>query len=273
MISPSIAVAPPPLRRKGIPTYDHTAFYPTIRKSDVFLCSYPKSGTTWLGFLIAQAIKQGDDEALDLKSFNQYVPDVNDLWTKRGSLAGFDKLCDPRFFLCHATCDRKLPKVVCMLRDPRDVMVSYWHYRHFLEKDFALPLADFLAGDDHWPCEWDDHVSSWMFAAERHPNLLIVRYEDLHTDTAGVLRNVLKFAGAKCSEARLNAAVDASRFENMRAAEESGGVHGKKGDPEEHFVRKGRVGSWQEEMGFADLRIIEEKYGKVMHAAGYEPLS
>jgi hypothetical protein len=273
MISPSIAVAPPALRRKNVPQYDHSAFYPTTRSSDVFLCSYPKSGTTWLGFLIAQVLKRDEDEPLDLKSFNQYVPDVNVLYTKRGSLAQFAQLGDPRFFLCHATCDRQLPKVVYMLRDPRDVMVSYWHYRHFLDKNFDVPLLDYIAGDDHWPCEWDDHVASWMLAAQRHPNVMIVRYEGLHTDPATVLRSVLEFAGVPYDEARLFAAIEASRFENMRAAEERVGVHGKAGDPDERFVRRGRVGSWQEEMGFAELRVIEEKYGKVMHAVGYEPLS
>jgi hypothetical protein len=258
----------PATARKGLRQYDHAAFYPTIRQSDIFLCSYPKSGTTWLGFLIAQAIKPDGAEPLDLKSFNRYVPDVNLLYTKRGSLTAYADFHDPRFFLCHATCDLHLPRVVYVTRDPRDVMVSYWHYRKFLSADFNLSLAEFLRSDDHWPCEWDAHVASWLLP-RTHPNLLMVRYEDLHRDAGGVLRNVLNFAGVKPDEARIHAAVEASRFEKMRAAEETHGVHGKAGDPGERFVRKGRVGAWQEEMGEAELRIIEEKYGGVMRQLGY----
>jgi hypothetical protein len=257
--------------RDSFRNQDHTAFYPTVRKTDVFLCSYPKSGTTWLGFLIAHVLNR-EDEQLDLKSFNRYVPDVNLLYTKRGSLAQFEEFSNPRFFLCHAALDLNLPKVVYVTRDPRDVMVSYWHYRKFLKKDFNMSLLEFLRSEDHWPCEWDEHVASWLLPAE-HPNMLRVRYEDMHKDASSVMRSVLDFAGIKCSEAKLEAAIEASRFEKMRAAEEQFGVNGKAGDQEERFVRKGRVGSWQEEMGYAELRAIEEKYGKVMRQVGYEPLS
>jgi hypothetical protein len=258
--------------RKEVRQYDHSAFYPTMRPSDVFLCSYPKSGTTWLGFLIAQVLKPDESEQLDLKSFNSYVPDVNLQYTKRGSLSQYAELRDPRFLLCHATYDAKLPKVVYVTRDPRDVMVSYWHYQKFLKMDFNLSLAEFLSADDHWPCEWDQHVADWLLP-ERKRNVMLVRYEDMHEDAAGVLRRVLAFGGVRTTEARLHAAVESSRFEHMRAAEEQFGVNGKGGDDQERFVRKGRVGSWQEEMGYTELRIVEERYGRVMRQVGYEPLS
>lgn len=258
--------------RPGVRDYDHSAFYPTLRRSDVFLCSYPKSGTTWLGFLIAHVLKGDASDELDLKSFNRYVPDVNLQYTKRGSAAAHSGLSDPRFFLCHATYDAQLPKVVYVTRDPRDVMVSYWHYQKFLKKDFDQPMAEFLRSDDHWPCEWDEHVAGWMLP-RAHADLLVVRYEDIHKDTTAVVRGVLDFAGVRCSEAHIEAAVEASRFERMRAAEERHGVNGKAGDEQERFVRKGRVGSWQEEMGYAELRAIEEKYGDVMRQVGYQPLS
>jgi hypothetical protein len=243
-----------------------------MRPTDCFLVSYPKSGTTWLGFLIAQVLKRDEQEQLDLKSFNKYVPDVNLEYTKRGSLAAYAEFRDPRFFLCHAAGDEKLPKVVYVTRDPRDVMVSYWHYQKFLKADFNLSLAEFLRSDDHWPCEWDEHVIGWLLPTPRR-DVLHVRYEDMHRDAAAVLGRVLAFAGVRCTDAQISAAVESSRFENMRAAEERFGVNGHAGDQQERFVRKGRVGSWQEEMGYTELSIIEERYGKVMRQVGYEPLS
>jgi estrone sulfotransferase len=252
---------------------DHSAFYPTIRPSDVFLCSYPKSGTTWLGYLIAQTLRSDDDSVrMGLNSFNKYVPDINLAYTKRGSLAQFVELADPRIFLCHAARDEHFPKVVYVIRDPRDTMVSYWHYRKFLASDFNLSLSDFLSGNDHWPCEWDQHVASWLLE-KSHPQLLLVRYEEMHKDAAAVLKRVLDFAGINQTQEKIEAAVEASRFENMRAAEERFGIVGKAGDENERFVRKGRVGSWQEEMGYTELKILEEKYGSVMRQVGYTPLS
>jgi hypothetical protein len=256
------------LSQPRLRSYDLSAFHPTVRPTDVFICTYPKSGTTWLGYLLAQALKPDPAEALDLKSFGKYVPDVNLLYTKRGSLAQHAMLPDPRFFLCHATCDLKLPNVVYILRDPRDVMLSYWHYQRFLKPGYDRSLSQFLRDETHWPCNWDQHVASWLLP-KRHPNLLVLRYEDLHADAAGTLRAVLKQAGLARTEAQIAAAVEASRFDRMRAAEEQYGVHGKAGDERERFVRKGKIGSWQEEMGPAELRILEDRHGEVMLSVGY----
>ena len=254
--------------RRGTRIYDHSAFYPTIRSTDVFLCTYPKSGTTWLGFMIAQILKPDPKEQIDLKSMGQYVPDVNLLYTQRGSLEQYSQMSDPRFFLCHAACDLNLPKVVYVIRDPRDVMVSYWHYQKFLKKDYQQSLADFICDDSHWPCEWDEHVASWLLPTT-HPNLLMVRYEELHEDGGNVLRAVLDFAGVRYTNRAISAAVEASRFDRMRAAEERFGVHGKAGDQRERFVRKGRIGSWRVEMNADEQRLLQQKYGDVMRQLGY----
>ncbi|MGD0389338.1 MAG: sulfotransferase domain-containing protein [Tepidisphaeraceae bacterium] len=256
----------------SIRQHDHADFYPTIRASDVFLCAYPKSGTTWLGFLIAQVLKPDPDEQLDLKSFDKFVPDVNLSYNKRGSLASYADWLDPRFFRCHAACDEHLPRAIYVLRDPRDVMLSYWHYKKFLSKDFTLSLGEYLQSDDHWPCQWDEHVSSWLLP-RRHPNLLVVKYEQMHAQTAQVLRDVLDFAGLSCTKEQVGRAVEASRFDRMRAAEEKFGVHGKAGDEKERFVRKGKTGSWRDEMTEPDLRILEQKYGPVMREVGYPPVT
>jgi estrone sulfotransferase len=259
-----------PRKRRLAKTFNHSAFIPTIRQTDVFICTYPKSGTTWLGFLLAQSLKTNLDERLNLKNFNEYVPDVNLLYTKAGSLAEHAGKPDPRFFLVHARYDANFPKVVYVVRDPRDVMVSFWHYQKFLHKDFSQTLEEYVASDAHWPCEWDEHVESWMMP-RRHPHLMLVRYEDMHADNAGVLRRVLAFAGLSVDEARIAQAVKDSRFEKMREAEEKFGVHGAAGDATERFVRKGACGSWRQEMSAEAQAILERKYEAPMREMGYAP--
>jgi hypothetical protein len=263
------AANPPAADRRPARAYDLSAFRPTVRPMDVFVCTYPKSGTTWLGYLLANVLKPDPGEVLDLKSFGKYVPDVNLQYTKRGSLAAYAGLPDPRVFLCHAAYDAELPKVVYVLRDPRDAMLSYWHYQRFLTAGYDQPLADYLRAGKHWPCDWDEHVAGWLLP-RRHPNLLVLRYEDLHADAAGALKAVLALAGVARTDAQIAAAVEASRFDRMRAAEDKGGVHGKAGGPAERFVRKGQIGSWRDEMTPSDLRILEDRYGEVMRQVGYE---
>jgi hypothetical protein len=259
-----------PRVRRPARVFDHSAFIPTIRPTDVFICTYPKSGTTWLGFLLAQVLKKDRDERLDLKNFNRYVPDVNLLYTKAGSLADHVDKPEPRFFLCHARYEANFPKVVYVVRDPRDVLVSYWHYQKFLHKDFTQSLEEYVASDSHWPCEWDEHVESWMMP-RRHPHLMLVRYEDIHADSAGQLRRVLEFAGLTSDESRIATAVEESRFGKMREAEEKFGVHGAAGDAKERFVRKGACGNWRNEMLPMAQEILERKYASAMRAMGYAP--
>lgn len=243
-------------------------FHETIRPTDLFICSYPKSGTTWIGYLLAQLLKQDADEQLGLDSFNRYVPDVNLIYARRAPLADFASLSSPRFFLCHAAYDAMLPNVVYVLRDPRDVLVSYYHYNRFLNKKFDLTLADYLRADNRWPCDWNEHVESWL-TPKRHPRMIVVRYEDLHTDTAGAIHRILTLAGITVVASRIQAAIDAARFDRMRLVEEKFGVSNKAGDPVERFVRKGKVGSWREEMGPKEREIFERRYGRLMREVGY----
>ena len=95
----------------------------------------------------------------------------------------------------------------------------------------------------------------------------------VHIDPIGTLKKIAKLAGAQWSVPQMEAAIEASRFNRMRAAEEKFGVADKAGDEAERFVRKGRVGSWQDEMGINELQILERKYGDVMRRVGYPPLS
>jgi hypothetical protein len=219
--------------------------------------------------MLAQLLKKDEGEQLGLDSFNRYVPDVNLLYTKRGSLAEFSGLGDPRFFLCHAAFDAKLPRVVYVLRDPRDVLLSYWHYQKFLTKGYSNTLREYLVADDHWPCRWDDHVASWLLP-RRHPNLLVVKYEEIQADAKDVLGKVVEFAGMKVSDQSISRAVEASRFDRMRESEEKFGVQSKGGEESQRFVRKGKAGSWREEMSEEEVGVLEGKYGEVMRAVGYE---
>jgi hypothetical protein len=237
----------------------------TPRPGDLMLNCYPRSGLTWLAFLLAQLLKSDPRERLDLNSFEKYVPPASEL-------ASQPPTGPSQIVRCHSQYAPGWNKVVYLLRDPRDTLVSYWHFEKLVSRDFNLPLADFLRSNDHWPCEWDRHVAGWTQPG-RQPNLVIVRYEELHTDPFAALQRVQKLAGTKWSPAQVEAAIEASRFEHMRAAEERISSVRATVEPPEHFVRRGRVGSWQEEMGYTELRIIEEKYGKVMRQVGYEPRS
>jgi hypothetical protein len=200
------------------------------------------------------------------------MPDINEIYSAQNSLDEFASLPDPRFFSVHARYDPKFPKVVYMLRDPRDVMVSYYHYKRLTDENFRSSLQEFILSDNHYPCRWDEHVAGWLLNG-LHAPLCLVRYEEMHQDTQGVLKRVLDFAGLSYTEAGISRAVEASRFERMRSAEEQYGFPYPDvlTDTDERFVRRGKVGSYRDELNVESLRMLDEKYGAVMRVVGYEP--
>lgn len=244
-------------------------FRRSLRPSDVFIVSFPKSGKTWLLYMLANLFRsRGGDDPLSIIEAHGVVPDVNREYGERSPL-DFSHLSDPRFFAVHARCDLSLPNVVYLVRDPRDVLVSFWHYKRLTVEGFDVDLPSFVEAPG-WSEDWRDHVEGWLESG--HPSLLLLSYEELSTNPASALRRVVDFAGVDVSAAEIERAVRASSFERMREAEERYGfsIHSEPALAGERFVRKGVVGGWREELGGAACKAIERRYGALMRRLGYE---
>jgi hypothetical protein len=244
-------------------------FRAQIRSTDVFFVTYPRSGTTWLAFMIGQALKRDPDELLTIATLDRYVAEANGAYFF-GEAFDFEQLPAPRFFRVHAQYDPRFPLVVYVLRDPRDTLVSGYHFERMNNAEFDLSMHDYVVSYPHWPCAWDEHVEGWL--AEPSARVLTVRYEQLHLDPAGELARVLEFAGVQVSPERLSAAVDASRFDAMRASEDRFG-RGRPNSGTGQTIRRGKVGGWRDELDPDALRTLESRYGALMAGLGYEPVT
>ena len=257
------------LNHKITKMMDRRRFVTSLRSSDVFIAAYPKSGTTWLAFLVANVLKPNADETLNLRNFVKYTPDINRLYRGNDSLVEFQGQPDPRFFLVHAAADAALPKVVYVVRDPRDVMVSYWHYQKLVVPNFKQSIADFIQSQLNQPYHWGRHVSGWL-DRQNPRRLMFIRYEDMHQDTELVLRQVLDFAGLTYTQKMIDHAVQAGQFSHMQAVDRKfgweGAVNGRKG----HFVRRGVAGAWQDELPESCAWAIEQAYAPVMERFNYK---
>eukprot|EP00968_Pinguiococcus_pyrenoidosus_P004176 scaffold277_cov261-Pinguiococcus_pyrenoidosus.AAC.5 len=86
---------------------------------------------------------------------------------------------------------------------------------------------------------------------QKAPEVLWLRYEDLHEDPLRELKRIMKFLGVRATEVVLKESVRKSGYEVMRETEEDGGLklfdkHYSQRDPSFRVVRKGKVGSWRE---------------------------
>lgn len=240
-----------------------------IRKADTFVVAYPKSGGSWFCTLMANVLKGPSQDYSDLWSATKQIPDINGIYFSGKPLDSYGHMPDPRFFFVHAPYEPLLPKVVYVLRDVRDVLVSYYHWLKMKRGTLPVSLQEFVAKDDLWPCPWDKHVTGWLLANHRVP-LMTVRYEDLLRNTAKELIRALEFCGISHTNNEVAGAVEASSFERMRQAEECNEEYNRtKADKAERFVRHGRAGQWKEELDEACIRVIESKYGRTLHRLGY----
>jgi hypothetical protein len=210
------------------------------REEDVFLAGYPKSGNTWVQNLVAGVAFGADPQYAHDTLVQDLVPDVHykRFYKRYGSQA---------FFKSHHLPRPDYRRVIYLLRDGRDVMVSYLHY---LEAQSGQKV-DFLrlvkTGEGLYPCKWHEHVGAWLDNPYR-AEMIVVRYEDLKRAPVAELQRICALAGLTRDTAFLERVVAGASFERMRQKEAQAGWDDPNWPRDKAFVRRGAVGSHKDEM-------------------------
>jgi hypothetical protein len=249
----------------------------TVFPDDTFIVSYPKSGNTWTRFLIGNLVYS---DGVDFSNINRLVPDPEDL-SKR-YLKG---LHGPRVLKTHQPFDPRYKKVICVIRDPRDVVLSEYHFdikRRAVDEGFPIEryVARFVAGEvNHEYGSWGENVGSWIAARQNGKkfqngqNFHLVRYEDMVGDPRSELARIAQFLGIDPTAERLVKAVERSSAEQMRKLEQlQGGLWSSTKDTRQDrpFVRAATAGGWRTGLPTSCIREIESAWGRLMRELGYE---
>src|ERR1700758_1802385 len=133
----------------------------TVFPGDIFLVSYFRSGSTWSRFLFGNFLQ---NDPVNFDNVEQLVPMIYNLPDRR-----LRKL--PRFLKSHECFDPRYRRVIYIVRDPRDVAVSFYFYNlkvRVIPEGYPMDefVARFVAADvvpyaDRVGC-WEDHVLSWL---------------------------------------------------------------------------------------------------------------
>lgn len=233
-----------------------------VQDEDIFLVSYPRSGNTWVRFLLANLMRN-EDEEIDFHNIHDYVPEIG-RDNKR-----IKQMPPPRIIKSHDPYDSRYPRVIYLVRDGRDVYVSFYHYRlNVLPEDCSF--QDFLRREDHFPCLWRDHVDSWLYEQrDVHPDLITLRYEDLLEDAGRELERLVDFVGIQASELDIKVAVENSSFHHMKEIEKSKGRKYAPTDADQ-FIRKGEHGNWRDYFTEEDKAFFKKRAGDMLIRLGYE---
>lgn len=242
-----------------------------IREDDIFLVSFPKSGNTWSRFLLANLLHP--EQTATFANIHLLIPDPTGT-----SKRDLDRLPKPRIIKSHECFDPRYGRVIYIVRDPRDVAVSQYHYHRKLMKigdDSPIEtfVARFLAGQTCPHGSWGQNVITWLATSEGSPNFLLLRYEDMLADTAQELAKIAAFLGISASPEQIARAVERSSAARMRKLEETQTdqcdlTKGSRKDLS--FVRAAGAGGWRSELPTALVEKIETAWGPLMRHLGYE---
>jgi hypothetical protein len=243
------------------------------RPDDRFIVSYPKSGNTWMRVMIASLLEKNRD--FDMGNLSRLVPDVY-----KSTAAEMAALPSPRFIKSHEPLRTDYGRVLYIVRDPRDVLVSYFHYRKRGRddgqvEDMAAFTERFLAGRTSFGC-WDVHVGGWLQRAAIDRNVTVIRYEDLVADPKKWLRQASTALRLEVDDAAIDAAVAAGSFDRLRdqekEARERGAFPGLE-NSRTPFFRRGKAGGYRDELPPELIEKVVQRLGPVMRQAGYDPVA
>ena len=245
------------------------AVYP----DDTFIVSYPRSGNTWTRFLVANLLHP--DEPATFANIERLVPDSEAQSSRY--LRGMPR---PRVIKSHQYFDPRYKRVIYVVRDPRDVALSYYDFeRKYRHIDDTYPLrsyvSDFVGGrlsSADWGT-WGENVGSWISTRRGRSDFLLLRYEDMLENTMFEVARIAAFFGIEADGKRVVGAVERSSAQRMRGLEKVQGknwVSTKNKRADIPFVRSAASGLWRSKLPAESIAEIESAWGPLMAALGYE---
>jgi hypothetical protein len=232
-----------------------------LKASDVFFASYPRSGSTWLRFLLFDSIV---GEPSGFQNVNYAIPDVKLQEHGLPLMPGGGRLIKT-----HEIYHRQYRKAVYLVRDPRDVALSEYAYQSALGiVNVSLDdyLRKFVTEGVNPFASWRRHVDSWLSASLPQEQLLIARFEDLRADAFNGLVHIVEFLGLTPDERRIRAAIANNTVEKMRAKEKE---TPQRASARGRFIRSGSAGGWRNTLTHEQAQLFRQHNGEALTRMGY----
>ncbi|KAJ6655238.1 hypothetical protein lerEdw1_005582 [Lerista edwardsae] len=244
-----------------------------IRDSDVFIVTYPKSGTVWTQQILSLICHEGHRDGTENKNLIDRVP-----WLEYNvNKVDFVNRPSPRLFATHLPyflvpkgLQNGRAKIIYVARNPKDVLVSYYYFSKFattLEEieDFDILMERFLKGKV--ACmSWLDHIEGW-YAHKDDFNILFLMYEEMKKDLRGSVLKICNFLGKMLTEEEVDKVVDQATFDKMKLDHRSN-YENLSADffdlSKGRFLRKGTVGDWKNMMTVAQSERFDHVFKERM---------
>ena len=253
------------------------------RQDDIWIVTYPKCGTTWTQQIVRLILNGGKDDGVKVTDAVPWVEGFSSI-----PALGFkyhvdiDKMASPRAFKSHFPYDilpcgspSDIPgKFIYVVRNPRDVAVSFFHH------DRAVPLYPLYEWNDYFEKfiigdldfgDYFDHVLSW-WAHKDDSNVLFLKYEDMKKDLPSAVAAIAKFIGQDISKELVEEIAHRTTFENMKKDSSANyeWVKNVRRPNVADFMRKGVVGDWKNYFTPEQMARLDAVYEKKLKQTGID---
>uniref|UniRef100_A0A0P5S7S9 Sulfotransferase sult n=1 Tax=Daphnia magna TaxID=35525 RepID=A0A0P5S7S9_9CRUS len=248
----------------------HEFYHFGIRNDDVWIRTFPRSGTTWTSELIWLMMNDCNFDVANQIPLTIRAPNIDTCYaTNSESMAsqGFsstvptlEKLAElpsPRVLKSHLPLYLLPPglldscKVIYVARNPKDALVSFYYFHHMVKFfQFTGTLEQFAEYFIQSKLMWTPYFSSVLdaWANRHHPNMLFLFFEDMKKDIRKEIRKMCSFLNKQLSDEQIETLVEHVKVDNFAKNKsvnltveiESGLLN--KGHS---FVRKGKTGDWK----------------------------
>ncbi|XP_068089470.1 amine sulfotransferase-like [Hyperolius riggenbachi] len=246
-----------------------------IRDDDIFLITYPKSGTIWTQQVLSLICSDGHRNGTENINTSDRVPFIE--FPQSCDVTDYNNRCSPRLFASHLPNEfvpqglkNKKAKVIYVMRNPKDVVKSFYHFQAMVvdaqkSPDFNHFFEKFLNGHVY-PGRWFDHIKGWYMNKDDY-NILLIKYEDMIKDLHSVVIQICAFLGMELNEEAIDIVIRKASFNEMKMdplankKDFSGGTLDLNLGT---FVRKGAVGDWKNIMTVAQSETFDKIYQEEM---------
>lgn len=276
------------------------------RKNIVWLASYPKSGNTWFRAFLTALLSEDNDVHInnlwstynfnDSKLFESVqglnasellINELNEL--RRDTFFTLSEFEKENLYVkihkAYSFLEDGLPAIptevtkvaLYFVRNPLDVAVSLAHHSSFTIDESInymgcnSVLSKIKSGAEFFLLPallqtWHQHVSSWIY----NPSIKveIIKYEDMHNCPLDTFKRAVKAIGLSYDSQRIMRAIECVTFDKLKEQELKNKFREKPPNAE-NFFRKGKIGSWKEEMNKQQIQQIINNHGKMMYKLGY----
>jgi len=221
------------------------------QETDVYVVSYPRSGTTLLQMMLYQMTTDGDlgfDHIYDVSPWCRYSAIFNRPMKSIGKR---------RIIKTHDSYEMfekiKKGKFIFLVRDCLDVVSSV--YQQTL--DYVDPSTDFDQLSERNMKRWFEYNSEWLQNKDQL-EMLTLHYEDIVRKKEETIKTISKFLKIEINDEILERVLQATSFDFMKKHESKFGEQPDYWKIYDNFIRKGKIGDGKNKFSSRQLMTYKE---------------